>query len=107
MCVSLRYIHLRHYLVPLFVQVIQFCQDYLVGKRIKHVKFGHVHKMEQRFAKDAPIAARFTLTMAGQNDESETEKYQPLPYIPPIPKRRLPRVLKTKTKRKAQYAADN
>ena len=88
-------------LVHLNLQVVRFCQDYLVGRRIKHVQFGHVHKMEQRFAKDAPIAARFRLSLPAQADQSETQKYQPLPYIPPVAKRRLP-VLTDRSRRKTK-----
>ncbi|XP_076471934.1 uncharacterized protein LOC143301498 [Babylonia areolata] len=87
-------------------EVVKFCQDYLVGhRRVKHVQFGHVHKMEPRFAKNAPIAARFTLLLPPSADQPEAEKYQPLPYIPAVPKRRLP-LLKTKSRRKAQYNVD-
>ncbi|KAK7099537.1 uncharacterized protein [Littorina saxatilis] len=87
-------------------EVVKFCQDYLVGRRrINHVHFGHVHKMEDRFGKDAPITARFTLTMPGPADQPDEEKYQPLPYIPPVPRRKLP-ILRGKNRRQTVYSAD-
>ena len=70
--------------------MVRFCQDYLVGRRkIKDVQFGGVHKMEQRFARDAPIAARFSLSPV-HVALPDTDKYNPLPYVPQLPKRRLP-----------------
>ncbi|KAL8615633.1 hypothetical protein ACOMHN_026623 [Nucella lapillus] len=80
-------------------EVVKFCQDYLVGRGIEHVQFGHVHKMEPRFSREAPIAARFSLILPPPVDQPEVEKYQPVPYIPPLPKRsRLPN-LKMKSKK--------
>jgi hypothetical protein len=76
--------------------VVRFCQNYLVGPKTKHVQFKHVHKMEDRFGKDAPIAARFRVVAPPSpqtTDQSEEPTYNPVPYVPQH-RRRLPELKK-------------
>nr|KAG5690772.1 hypothetical protein BaRGS_013062 [Batillaria attramentaria] len=91
-------------------EVVTFCRDYLVGRRgINHLRFGEVHRMEQRFDKEGPITARFSLVLPPKPDQSGSERLQPLPWIPAIPKRKLPVLNKTKAagKRKTRYKLAN
>ena len=60
--------------------MVKFCRDYLVGRSTKHVLFGQVHKMEDRFGKTPPIAARFAL--GAPPADPPAPAYKPLPYIP-------------------------